>query len=262
MENAPDQPADGTAPSETPPVALDAHGFDPAEYRWVPVKRQSRPDGWSDARQRLFIEALADTGSVLEAAMLVNMTAKSAYALRRAPDGQGFAAAWDMAIRQAALKLADVAFERAMIGSDEPVFDRNGERVGRRFRVSDRLLMFLLRAHLPERYRFANSEMRAPGEPPPPSPEPAALDEALRRLEPAPPAEPHLLMPPAELADALTVANLLDGKLPHWLRHDVDSAPAESLGPVFEAALEAAKRGEIHPSVAAWEKAEKAKQRE
>ena len=46
------------------PGTLDAHGFDPAEFKWVPVRRKPRLDGWSPERQRLFIEVLADTGCV------------------------------------------------------------------------------------------------------------------------------------------------------------------------------------------------------
>ena len=55
----------------------------------VPVKREERPplpeftpvprktarhDGWTPERQRAFIEALADTGSVRRAASMVNMS--------------------------------------------------------------------------------------------------------------------------------------------------------------------------------------------
>ncbi len=42
--------------------------YDPADYRWVPVKRQPRFDGWTEEKQRRFIEGLADTGLVSHAA--------------------------------------------------------------------------------------------------------------------------------------------------------------------------------------------------
>src|SRR3546814_15484466 len=41
-----------------PPSALDAHGFDPNDFDWLPVPRQPRADGWSPDAQRRFIEAL------------------------------------------------------------------------------------------------------------------------------------------------------------------------------------------------------------
>ena len=53
---------------------------------FAPVPRKSaRHDGWTPARQRAFIEALADTGSVSRAAGQVNMASEGAYALRRQP---------------------------------------------------------------------------------------------------------------------------------------------------------------------------------
>jgi hypothetical protein len=225
--------------------ALDAHGFDPAAYRWVPVLRKPRADGWTSQRQVDFIAALADTGCVKQAARKIGMNARSCYRLRRAPGAENFAAAWDTALSHAARKLVDLAFERAIHGSDEPVFDRDGHRVGRRMRQNDRLLMFLLRAYMPERFRHAHRDRRAPDEP---LPAPAApMAEALRLLEPVPPAEPHKLMPPGELDDLLFMADSLDGELPHWHRGRGDAEPAEyplgsPFGPDFERELEAAKR--------------------
>jgi hypothetical protein len=228
-----------------PPAALaplDAHGHDPADYRWVPVLRKPRSDGWSPQRQVDFIAALADTGCVEVAAREVGMTAQSCYRLRRSPGAENFSRAWDAALQQASRMLADLAFDRAINGSDEPVFDREGRRVGRRMRHNDKLLMFLLRAYQPERFRHAHQSVRHPAEPPPPEAPPLA--DAIRTLEPAPPDEPHLLTPPDELESAFQCADIMDGKLPHWHRYKRhEDRPVESpLGPEFERALEAAKR--------------------
>ena len=73
---------------------------------------------------------------------------------------ESFSAAWDVALQHAARQLLDVAFERAFKGSTEPVFDRDGCRTGTRFRQNDRLLMFLLRAYLPERFRHAHRDWK------------------------------------------------------------------------------------------------------
>jgi hypothetical protein len=225
---------------------LDAHGFDPAEYQWLPVRRKPRKDGWTPQRQRDFIAALADTGCVEHAAAQVGMSVTSCNRLRRAPGAEGFSAAWDVALTHAARVLLDTAFDRAFRGSSEPVFDRDGHRTGTRFRQNDRLLMFLLRASMPERFRHAHRDWRGEDEALPPS----ALDalplaEVLRRLEPVMPPEPHKLMAPDDLDDALDIADILPpGELPRWHRGRGDAEPvAPLLSPEREAELERLKRG-------------------
>ncbi|KQN35708.1 hypothetical protein ASG37_15440 [Sphingomonas sp. Leaf407] len=224
-------------PTDTP--YIDAHGFDPAAYEWIPVKRKPRSDGWTEARQREFIEALADGGSVDQAARSVGMSRVSAYGLRRAEGGEPFAHAWDAAIAQAVAMLVDVAFERAVNGSEEVVFDRNGRRVGLRHRHGDRMLMFLLAAHYPDRYGH-HARARSRGAPDParvevaPVAAPAAtlpdepaadrprldpplpLAQALERLAPVAPAEPHRAIDPADLDTRIACADILDGRLPRW----------------------------------------------
>ncbi|MGB5724892.1 MAG: hypothetical protein WBM39_10800, partial [Parasphingorhabdus sp.] len=44
--------------------------------------------------------------------------------------------------------------------------------------------------------------------------------EALKLLGPEPPAEPEKLLSPEELDDALEIADIMDGKLPHWQRQE------------------------------------------
>ena len=228
------------------PPELDAHGFDPAEYQWLPVRRKPRKDGWTPQRQKDFIAALADTGCVEHAAMRVGMSVTSCNRLRRSPGAEGFSAAWDVALQHAAQVLLDAAFDRAFRGSGEPVFDRDGHRVGTRFRQNDRLLMFLLRAYMPERFRHAHRDWRDQDEALPPS----ALDalplaEVLRRLEPVVPPEPHKLMAPDELGDALDIADMLPpGELPRWHRGRGDAEPVAPLtSPEDEAELERLKFG-------------------
>lgn len=219
-------------PSPDPATnALDAHGHDPAAYDWVPVLKKRRKDGWSPDKQRAFIEALADGGSVATAARAVDMSESSAYRLRRSPGAEAFDRAWSAAVDAASKKLIDAAFERALVGSEEPVFDREGNRVGRRFRQSDRLLMFLLRAYGPDCFRT----MAAPRPDAAPASAPAPVAEALAHLHPAPPAEPAALMAPDDLAVALEVADLCDGELPRWYRDDASEAvPASSRAPDAE----------------------------
>lgn len=205
------------SPEPTPATALDAHGHDPAAYDWVPVLKKRRKDGWSPDRQRAFIEALADTGSVVTAAQCVGMSESSAYRLRRSPGAEAFDRAWSAAIDAASKKLLDAAFERALVGTDEPVFDREGNRVGRRLRQSDRLLMFLIRAYGPDCFRDSGRDRTA-------VPAATPVAEALAHLHPAPPPAPAALMAPDDLAVALEVADHFDGALPHWYRDEPGEA--------------------------------------
>lgn len=178
------------------PAPFDAHGFDPDEFEWRPVPRRPRADGWLPEVQQRFIEALADTGMVESAAAAVDMSVASAYRLRRAPGSEGFARAWEAAVAHAADRLVDVAFQRAIEGVDIPVFDRDGCRIGSKRHYSDRLMMFLLRAYRPDRFRLAHRADRGPAEPPPAR---APLAPALAALTPAAPPDPHLLLAPDRL---------------------------------------------------------------
>ena len=120
--------------------------------RPTPVpRRHKRHDGWTAPRQRAFIEALAETGSVTAAARRINMASEGAYALRRAPGAESFAAAWEAALVSGVQRLTDIAFERAIEGVPVPIFHK-GEQVGERRWYNDRLLMFVLRHHQPDRY--------------------------------------------------------------------------------------------------------------
>lgn len=235
--------AQSSLPATPPgPQPLDANGFDPSEYKWLPVRRKPRKDGWTPQRQRDFIAALAESGSIEYACMRVKMSTSSAHRLRRSPGGEQFAAAWNVALEHAARVLLDTAFDRAFNGSTEPVFDRDGRRTGTRYRQNDRLLMFLLRAYMPERFRHAHRDWRAADEPLPQAPAPMA--EVLQRLEPVRPAEPHKLMEPDELEDALFIADTLPaGELPRWHRGKGDAEPDPPFDAEFEAKLELTKLG-------------------
>ena len=76
---------------------------------FTPVPRLiNRHDGWTAERQRGFIEALADTGSVKAAAHAVNMTPEGAYLLRRHPEAASFRAAWQAALALGVQRLEDM----------------------------------------------------------------------------------------------------------------------------------------------------------
>jgi hypothetical protein len=118
----------------------------------------------------------------------------------------------------ASRRLVDIAFDRAINGVDDVVLDRDGHHIFTKRKYNDRLLMFLIRAHAPERYGHASQDGRAAGQGTVSATPPVA--EAIRLLGPEPPMEPEKLMSPQELDDALEIADVMDGKLPHWQRQD------------------------------------------
>jgi hypothetical protein len=125
---------------------------------FTPVPRRcARHDGWTPERQIAFIEALADTGSVVAASKAVNMSTEGAYNLRRQPGAESFRAAWQAALQIGVARVEDVVMDRALNGVEEPLYSY-GKLVGTRRRYNDRLLMFILRNRAPE--RFAEGKAR------------------------------------------------------------------------------------------------------
>jgi hypothetical protein len=123
------------------PTAAEAR---PPLPEFTPVPRKYRHDGWTPERQRAFIGALADTGSVSRAAAMVNMAQTNCYTLRRAPGAESFRRAWEAALDFGVARLKDIAFERAIDGYLVPVFVA-GKLMGFRRKHNDALLMFCLR---------------------------------------------------------------------------------------------------------------------
>ena len=119
---------------------------------FAPVPRvYNRYDGWTPARQRGFIEALARLGTVKAAAAHVAMSAEGAYHLRRQIGARSFADAWEKALAIGVESLRDIAYSRAVEGTPKGVW-YHGERVGEEQRYNDRLLMFILRREQPATY--------------------------------------------------------------------------------------------------------------
>lgn len=123
----------------------------PVHLDFTPIPRRYRHDGWTPERQRAFIAALAETGSVKHAAQRIGMSTDGAYQLRRQKGADSFAAAWLAALDQGVQRLEDIALERAINGVEVPVYSY-GKLVGTRRVFNDRLLMFLLRNRAHDRY--------------------------------------------------------------------------------------------------------------
>lgn len=123
------------------PTGLHAVPFTPEPSR--------KTGGWSAVRQRMFIETLAETGSVHLSARSAGLSARSAYALR--VRSAAFAAAWDAAQQLAVGRLSAIVFDRAIHGRIEQ-FYRDGELIGEKRVPSDRLAMWLLARLDPKRF--------------------------------------------------------------------------------------------------------------
>jgi hypothetical protein len=107
------------------------------------------------SRQECFLQALAETGSVIDAVRVAGTSRTRVYELRKVDPA--FSAAWSEAEDIAADRLEDEARRRAVEGVSEPlvsggklVRDDSGQPITAR-RYSDGLLMALLKARRPPR---------------------------------------------------------------------------------------------------------------
>ena len=130
-------------------VQLPVPAPPPGVVPFKPEPSRKTVGGWNAARQRRYIETLAETGSVHLSAKSAGLSARSAYALRvRSP---AFSAAWDAAQQLAVGRLSALAFDRAIHGRIEQVYHQ-GELVGEKRVPSERLLMWLLSRLDPKRF--------------------------------------------------------------------------------------------------------------
>ena len=136
-------PTDLLAPEAEPSV-------EPTPFDGIPLESsRKRIAGWSAERQRYFLTVLAETGQVHLAAAAARLSVRSAQALRvRSP---AFNAGWRMAEQLGAGRLAPLAFDRAINGRIEQIY-QGGELIGERRVPSDKLLMWLLARLDPKRF--------------------------------------------------------------------------------------------------------------
>ena len=97
-----------------------------------------------------FLKALAETGNVAAAARLVGIDRPAVYKSRAR--SVRFAQKWDEALEEAIELLEAEARRRASSGVVKAIYYK-GEKVGEERHYSDTLLIFLLKAHRPLKYR-------------------------------------------------------------------------------------------------------------
>lgn len=103
-----------------------------------------------EKRRETFLDVLAETANVSLAAQAAGIHRRTAYVWK--DKNAQFAKAWAEAEEKAADTLEEEARRRAVEGVQEPVFYQ-GQEVGQVRRHSDTLLIFLLKARRPEKYR-------------------------------------------------------------------------------------------------------------
>ena len=108
--------------------------------------RQVRPSyrSWTPAKQREFLEALAESCNVKLAAKRAGVSTSMAY-VRRGKDAS-FRAGWDQALATGYAQLEMMLLERALHGVEKTVIARDGTKTVMR-EYSDRVALALLRMH-------------------------------------------------------------------------------------------------------------------
>ena len=102
------------------------------------------------ARKKRFLETFSECANVTEACRLTDIHPSLVYVWRKRD--RAFAKDWAVAVERGTDALEDEAVRRALDGCLEPVFYK-GVQCGTVRKFSDSLLMFLLRARRPERFR-------------------------------------------------------------------------------------------------------------
>ncbi len=105
---------------------------------------------WTYAWQPVFLKWLSVKGNVVAACDKAKVNRPWAYEVREL--NADFATAWDEALAEATERMEMEARRRAVDGVLEPVF-QGGGKVGTVRKYSDTLLIFLLKAHAPTKYR-------------------------------------------------------------------------------------------------------------
>lgn len=146
-DDQPDLPFASPLPRSERPFLEEAEN----PFAFDHVSLRFRHDGWTPERQERFIEALATTGCVEQAARAVGKSVSSAYALKTRAEAQPFRLAWEAALEVGVKRLSEAALSRAIHGVAQPVFYK-GEQVGERRHYDERLTMFLLRYRDPARF--------------------------------------------------------------------------------------------------------------
>lgn len=104
----------------------------------------------TDRKRDVFLATLAQAGNVSQACRTAGIGYTTVYKWRE--EDHDFAAAWEVALKQAIDRLEGEAWRRAVEGVEKPVYQQ-GVMVGTVTEHSDRLMEVLLKAHGGDKYR-------------------------------------------------------------------------------------------------------------
>lgn len=106
-------------------------------------RRAPRKDSWTVAKERLFLETLAETCNASEAARAADMSRASAY--RRKQADPAFARAWDAAIDVGYAEIEALLMREVLFGSEveELTLDADGAVKGRKIKRTRNLTIAL-----------------------------------------------------------------------------------------------------------------------
>ncbi|MEM0909828.1 MAG: terminase [Pseudomonadota bacterium] len=102
-------------------------------------------------KRKKFLNMLAETANVSAAARHIGMSRRRMYQIK--DTDPSFAEDWENAIDEGVDSLELEARRRAKDGTSKPLMYQ-GEKCGEVIEYSDTLMMFLLRAHRPEKYKY------------------------------------------------------------------------------------------------------------
>ena len=121
------------------------------ELAFTPVPRrvQASRNTITADRQRVFINVLAQTGSVMTASRVIGNAPGSMYALKNAAGAESFAAAWDAAVQRGARQILDILVDHAINGTPETIY-KDGVLVAERRRFNYRMMMWIVSHAMPE----------------------------------------------------------------------------------------------------------------
>jgi hypothetical protein len=122
------------------------------------VGPRERHDGFTAAKKRACVEALATYGTIADACRVAGVSRKTFHYHR--DKWPAFAAECEAALARAASAIEALAWERATIGAEEVII-RGGEVVQVKRKPSDSMLRMLLMASNPRRYgRLADARRK------------------------------------------------------------------------------------------------------
>lgn len=125
------------APAEDSASSQPRRAADPA-LPYVPPE-----DRWTKPKMAEFLRMLGATQCVASSARAVGMSRQSAYKLRNRLKGEPFDIAWEAAFQHGYDALHQSALERALHGTEVPVY-HNGEQIGTRRHFDERLTIWFL----------------------------------------------------------------------------------------------------------------------